>query len=211
MLGRTFLNVLSVISRARRMHMWHRVLFGIVSASGVALLGTSASAATIFGSKLNHEPTPAETCRATNPAKMCSWVLTIAQQNVGHERAPKNGTIVKLRLRSCSAGSFVLQRARAFPSSRQARVIKTGPTINYLGNASNCNGGLFIETFTVNVPVLAGDYLAVVATKVGFIYNSSGDGSLVFDPPLVDGGTFRTAASSGTGAGILMLQAQYND
>lgn len=211
MLGRKVSSVARAASLTGKTSLRDPIFCGAVSAIAFVLLATPASAATIFGSKLNHEPTPAETCRSNAPSKMCSWVLTIAQQNVGHEVAPKTGTIVKVRLRSCSAGSFVLQRARAFPSSRQAKVLKTGPTINYLGNASNCNGGVFIETFAVNVPVLAGDYLSVVATKVGFIYNSSGDGSLVFDPPLVDGGTLRTAASSGTGAGILMLQAEYSN
>lgn len=179
--------------------------------AGFALLGTSAFAATVFGSRLNREPTPAETCKASRPADMCSWVLTIAQQNVGRERAPKNGTIAQLRLRSCSAGSFVLQFARALPADDKARATRTGPAINYKGNPNNCNGGLFIETFNVNVPVLQGEYLSVIATKVGFIYNASGDGTLVFDPLLVDGGAFRTATGTGLGSGILLLQAIYND
>ena len=191
--------------------MSNQVFFGVLGAVGLALLGTSASASTVFGSRLNHEPTPAETCKAGKPADMCSWVLTIAQQNVGHETAPKNGTIAKLRLRSCSAGSFVLQLARAVPSSNQARAVRTGPAINYKGSAVNCSGGNFIETFNVNVPVLAGEYLSVIATKVGFIYNASGDGSLVFDPLLVDGGGFRTTTGTGLGSGILLLQAIYND
>ena len=87
---------------------------------------------------------------------MCSWVMTIAQANVGKEVAPKNGTIAQIKLRSCTPGSFVLQMVRAEPASSQARAIRTGPTINYTGARRNCNGGLFIETFNVNVPVLAG-------------------------------------------------------
>jgi hypothetical protein len=183
---------------------------GIAGAIGLALLGSSAFALTVFGSKLNHEPTPAETCRAAAPFRMCTWVLTIGQQNVGKERAPKNGTINRLVLRSCSAGSFVLQIARGTPATRQFRVMRTGPTINYKGSPSNCSGGLFVEAFTVNVPVLTGEYLAVVATKVGFIYNASGDGSLAYDPPLPDGGPLRVA-SQNTGSGFLLLQAQMNN
>ena len=142
---------------------------------------------------------------------MCSWVMTIAQANVGKEVAPINGTIAKLKLRSCSPGSFVLQLVRAETATDQARAIRTGPTINYVGSRRNCNGGSFIETFNVNVPVLAGERMAVVATKVGFIYNASGDGTLVFDPPLADGGVFRTTDGEGLGSGILLLQAVYND
>ena len=138
--------------------------------------------------------------------------MTIAQGNAGHETAPKAGTIGTLKLRSCTAGSFVLQIARAIPSSHKARVLMTGPEINYKGAASNCNGGpIVIESFTVNVPVHLGNSLSVIATKVGFIYNASGDGSLVFDPPLTDGGPFRAAATSGTGSGMLLLQAQYTN
>jgi hypothetical protein len=191
--------------------MWDRTFVGVVSAIGLILFGTSASATTVFGSRLNHEPTPTEICNSAGPARLCSWVLTIGQQFVGHERAPKNGTIARLLLRSCSAGSFVFQLAVANPATHQARAIRSGPAINYHGNPINCNGGVAIETFNVNIPVIAGEYLAVVATKVGFIYNSSGDGSLVFDPLLPDGGAFRTTSGTGLGSGILLLQAQYND
>ena len=188
--------------------MWKHAFVGV---AGLAFLATSAAAATKFGSKLNHEPTPAETCKANKPGDMCSWVMTIAQQNVGHEAAPKDGTIATVRLRSCSAGSFVLQLAVVDSATDQARAVRTGPAINYQGHRKNCNGGVFIETFTVNVPVFAGEHLAVIATKVGFIYNASGDGTLVFDPLLVDGGEFRTSTGTGLGSGILLLQAVYDD
>jgi hypothetical protein len=191
--------------------MWDRTFVGVVSAIGLILFGTSASATTVFGSRLNHEPTPTEICNSAGPARLCSWVLTIGQQFVGHERAPKNGTIARLLLRSCSAGSFVFQLAVANPATHQARAIRSGPAINYHGNPINCNGGFAIETFNVNIPVIAGEYLAVVATKVGFVYNASGDGTLVFDPLLADGGGFRTTSGVGLGSGMLLLQAQYND
>jgi len=190
--------------------MWNRYLLATIGAMSFAMLATSAPAATMFGSRLNHEPTPPQACRSAQPFKMCSWVLEIAHQNVGRERAPKNGIIAKLRLRSCTPGSFALQVARAIPASNQARVVRTGPTINYRGNPNNCNGGFTFEEFNVNVPVQTGDFLAVLATRVGFIYNASGEGSLVYDPPLADGGAFRVA-SSGTGSGFLLLHALYND
>ena len=190
--------------------MWNQTFFGILGAAGLALCGTSASAATIFGSKLNHEPTPAEVCKQSKPGDMCSWVMTIAQQNAGKEPAPKNGTIAKLKLRSCSPGSFVLQLARVNNETRRAKAVRTGPAINYKGNPINCEGGNVIETFNVNVPVVKGEHLAVIATKVGFIYNASGDGTFVFDPLLVDGGGFRPEGN-GLGSGILLLQAVYDD
>lgn len=188
--------------------MRNQTFFGFLGTVALALLGTSASAATIFGSKLNHEPTPAETCKSSKPGDMCSWVMTIAQQNVGKEPAPKDGTIAKLRLRSCSPGSFVLQLARLSTDGKRARAIRTGPAINYLGSPNNCNGGNVIETFNVNVPVFKGEHLAVIATKVGFIYNASGDGTFVYDPLLADGGPFRPPGN-GLGSGILLLNAEY--
>jgi len=186
------------------------ILSGLAGAMSVALLATPASAATVFGSKLTHEPTPAETCKSNRPSDMCTWVLTTGYQNIGKEKAPKNGTVVQLKLRSCSAGSFVLQMVRASIPNNTARAMRSGPAIVYKGSPVNCNGGNFIETFNVNVPVFAGEYLAVVATKVGFIYNSSGDGSHVFNPLLPDGGGFKSAGD-GLGSGILLLQAIYND
>jgi hypothetical protein len=196
--------------KIRESKMSTRLRAYAIAILGAGLLAGSAMAATSFGSRLNHEPTPPETCRSAQPFKLCTWVLEIGQQNVGHERAPKNGVITKLQLRSCTAGSFALQIARASPSTDQARVVKTGPTINYKGNPGNCDGGLFVETFNINVTVQTGDFLAVLATRVGFIYNASDEGALVFDPPLPDGGPNR-AASNGTGDGFLLLRALYND
>jgi hypothetical protein len=201
--GRSFTNILQEDEMRTK-----TFFFGILTS---ALLALPASAAPVtFGSKLNHEPTPPETCKQSKPGDMCSWVMTIAQANVGHETAPKAGTIAKLRLRSCSAGSFVLQITRTNTAKTTARAITTGPEINYQGSATNCSGGSVIETFTVNVPVRKGDRLAVIATKVGFIYNASGDGTMVFDPPLPDGGPFRAVGNTaGLGSGILLLQAEY--
>lgn len=186
-----------------------RSFLGAACAISVGVFSTPASAATVFGSRLNHEPTPAERCNSNRPSNMCSWVLTTGQQFVGREPAPKDGTIVKLRLRSCSAGSFVLQLVKAANelTGEVQGVRTTGPTINYKGHRKNCNGGTFIETFNVNVPVFQGEYLAVVATRVGFIYNSSGDGSIVLDPPLADGNDLRQSDGTGLGSGILLLQA----
>lgn len=193
--------------------MWTQSFFGAVCAISLVVFGTPVSAATIFGSKLNHEPTPAERCNSNRASDLCSWVLTTGQQFVGHEPAPKDGTVVKLKLRSCSGGSFVLQMVKA--ANQQTGEVQgvrtTGPTINYKGSRKNCNGGIFIETFSVNVPVFQGEYLAVIATKVGFIYNSSGDGSIVLDPPLADGNDLRQSDGTGLGSGILLLQAVYND
>jgi hypothetical protein len=188
----------------------------ILTAAGLGLISlftTPASSATIFGSKLNHQLTPAESCNANKKADMCSWVLTQAQGDPGNEQAPKNGIVDTVRLMACGPGSFVLQTARAKPGQDKAKVVHTGPLINYVGAGRNCNRSrnFVIEEFPVRVKVKTGDYLSVVATKVSFIYNSSGDGSLVFDPPLPDGGPLVKTDGTGLGSGFLMIQAEYND
>jgi hypothetical protein len=188
--------------------MQKRMLFVVLGTVAVAFLSTSVSAsAQIFGSKLNHAPTGVEECwdAAARARRMCTWVMTIAQQNVGKEPAPKNGTIALIRLRACApGGSFVLQLARLNAAGDRARVTRTGPAIVYKGSPG-CN---LIETFQVNVPVLTGEHLAVVAPELRFIYNASGDGTHVFDPLLPDGGPFRIP-SNVNGSGMLLLQAEY--
>ena len=192
--------------------MWGRGFLCIVGVTTFALLSADAWAGQKFGSRLNRQPTPAEECRDDRPDRLCSWVMTIAQNAPGRERAPKDGTIARIRILACSGGTFVLQVARADPANERARVIRSGPLINYRGHPDNCGEEevFRIETFRVNVPVRKGDYLAVVGNKIGFIYNASGDGTLVFDRPLADGARFRRA-SEGTGSGILMLEAEYTD
>ena len=186
--------------------MLNKTLLCLMGAASLALTVTPASAQ-IFGSKLNHAPTGPEQCwdAAAKARRMCTWVMTIAQQNVGKEPAPKNGTIAIIRLRACApGGSFVLQLARLNAAGEKARVTRTGPAIVYKGSAG-CNQ---IETFEVNVPVLKGEHLAVVAPELRFIYNASGDGTHIFDPLLPDGGLFRNP-SNVDGAGMLLLQAEY--
>src|SRR4051812_18655908 len=150
------------------MAMWKRTSLGIVGIIGLAMLGGQAQALTVFGAKLNRQLTGPQACKSTKPSDICTWVLTKAQNNAGHERAPHDGTITQLKLMACGPGSFILQLARGMTSTHQARVLRTGPLINYVGNnARNCIGtsNFFIETFNVSIPVKTGDLLAVVASR----------------------------------------------
>ncbi len=188
--------------------MWNRALLGVFGALSVALVGAEAAGQERFGSRLNHQLTPPAFCDQNNRARICTWLLEIGQKNVGGTRAPRDGTIGKIRLMACTPGTFVLQIARKTQNDR-ARVIRTGPLINYDGDNRNCTTQNFqIEEFAVNVPVQQGDFLAVVANRVSFIYNASGDGSILFSPPLPDGGGLRAANDNLSGDGFLMLQAE---
>jgi hypothetical protein len=198
--------------------MRSQIFLGVVSVLAVTLLSGPASGATRFGARLTSQTQPSNAgngvlCRNNKPSAMCSWVLMDAYQREagganGH-LAPMDGTISKVRLIACAPGSFVLQIGRADPTTDQAMVLQTGPLINYAGDPRHCRGQRYqIETFDVNVPVSQGDYLAVVAPKVGFVRCSSGgDNTLLFDPPLADGGELRTA-TEGEGCWLL-LEAEY--
>lgn len=191
--------------------MTSRNLKILIGAASVLAIGSSASAEEIFGSKLNHQLTPPQYCDQNDKSKVCTWLLEIGQDNPGNTKAPRDGTIGKIRLIACDAGTFVLQIARAKPSADSARVVQSGPLINYKGDKKNCKGNNFaVEEFNVDVPVRSGDYLAVVANRVSFLYNASGDGSLPFFPPLPDGGPTREASNDVDGDGFLMIQAELN-
>src|SRR6478736_6537514 len=104
-------------------------LLAALMLTGVAPLTTSA-AGTRFGAKLTHQtqPTPREWCRDSNHSSKCTWVAVEAFENGGHEKAPRDGTIRKVRLISCVSGSFTVQVARANPSLDKARIVRSGPT-----------------------------------------------------------------------------------
>lgn len=187
--------------------MWSRTLLVTFGAVSLGLLATQAWAADIFGAKFTHQLTPPEFC-TTNKGKMCSWVLLEAQGNAGNETAPRDGIISKIRLVACApGGSFVLQVVHVRPGTRRAKVIRTGPLINYLGTKHNCTASrnFDIEEFSVHVRVRAGDSLGVVATQVRFLYNPGSGPSILFDPPLADGDGLR---HTGLASGFLMLQAE---
>ncbi|MBX3031006.1 MAG: hypothetical protein KF809_12685 [Chloroflexi bacterium] len=195
-----------------------RVLAVLASLILVALPGlpTTAASPVRFGAKLDRftEPTPAERCaqHGSIPAgSTCTWVAAVAFQNAGKHKAPKNGTIGKIRLISCVAGSFTVQAARKQSGSQKFKVVRSGPTINYKKDTrSQCGGDGFddfkIQSFNVNFTVKKGDYIAVKAKKVGFMRNSSSGDTLLFEPPLKVGGGFK---SKDTTTGSMLIQFQY--
>ena len=67
-----------------------------------------------------------------------------AYENGDNYRAPRNGTIRRVRLISCVAGSFRVQVAPARPfagDDGEAKIVRQGPTIHYAkDNQSECGG-----------------------------------------------------------------------
>ena len=197
----------------------------LISLLLVAMQAVPASAAPVrFGAKLSNtsQPTGAESCDQNSGIPnhaTCTWVALSAFENGDHFRAPKDGTIGKVRLITCAPGVFTLQLARVKPLLHRAKVVRNGPVIHYAADPravdnnpdTFCGGDngddYIIQGFPVTVHVNQGDYIAVSARKPGFIHNSGGGPQLLFAPPLSPGGSFQTA--DGDSSADLMLQLVY--
>jgi hypothetical protein len=186
-------------------------LAGALVLVGAQSLGASGAAAKSFGARLtkSSQPANAESGRACadeiDGAGACTWVSVEAYRNGGHERAPRSGTIGKVRLVSCVAGSFRLQFAAVQPNQDRARVVRNGPLIRYQADPRQVDGDentfcggdegddYLIQTFNVDTHVNKGEYIAIRTARTGTLYCSGGSGVLLFSPPLGPGGANRTA------------------
>jgi hypothetical protein len=135
--------------------------------------------------------------------------MKVAYQNVPGTRAPKNGTIDRVRLISCTAGSFTVQVARKQSGTQRFKVVKSPKTISYARDTrAECGGedgdDYRIQSFSVNFTVKKGDYIAVKARRVGFMNSSSSGDTYLFEPPL--GSSYR---SRDTTTGNMLIQYQY--
>jgi len=170
-----------------------RLFLVTVVCAAFAALAASARATFMFGSKLDTtvQPSNAESPHPCgHPARPCTWVMNEAygRPDGGH-KAPKPGTITKIRLIAGDAGSFRLQivRAHATPGGFEAKAVRNGPRIEYKGQPDP-NEPFKVETFSVHVHVSKGDRLAIKAKKTSTLRCSSGGpNALLFDPPLVPG------------------------
>ncbi len=168
-----------------------------------------------FGAKL--DPTvqpsnslPAHPCSQLNPGSACTMIENDAYGRAGVERAPKSGTIKKIRLVAGGPGSFKLQIAEVKQSTLhgadKARVVRNGPTIHYQGqDQSNWDTDRYrVESFPVNVRVHKGQYLALRGKYTSMVRCSSGgDNTLIYQPALLAGGGF-SKASDTDGCWLLM-------
>lgn len=168
-----------------------------------------------FGAKL--DPTvqpsnslPAHPCNQLSPGTTCTMIENDAYGRAGVERAPKSGTIKRIRLVAGGPGSFKLQIAEVKQSTlhgaNKARVVRNGPTISYQGqDQSNWDSDRYrVESFPVNVPVHRGQYLALRGKYTSMVRCSSGgDNTLIYQPALLAGGGFRSASDT-DGCWLLM-------
>lgn len=187
----------------------------LVLALGVAaLMAVPASGfAASFGAKLNSTIQPSNSLPAhkcdNGPAQQCTRVLMDAYNNAGHEKAPKDGVISKVKLIAGGEGHFRLQIAKAKPGQEKAKIVRQGPRIDYEGQGPGFDEPYNVEKFNVHVPVHEGEYLAIKARKTSMLRCSSGGpNQLLFQPALPVGGPFEPATH--TDGCWLLLQAVYS-
>jgi hypothetical protein len=203
-----------------RRRLWFSGLIVSLLMTAMPALPAGAATPVRFGARLTHstQPTPAETCHQNTggPAgSLCTWVAVVAFENMAtgnHQKAPKDGRIARVRLISCVGGRFTVQVARKQAGTQRYKVVKNGPTLTYVKDtqAGGCGGdegdNYIIQSRPVSFTVKKGDYIAVRASKVGFIHNSSSGDSFLYRPPLASGGSYRSRSGE---SGGLLIQFQY--
>jgi len=176
-------------------------LVGIAAAALLVLSAASSASAvqTAFGGNFNPntDPDNASPPQECPDAGACTWVMNFAFKGSGTTqlplRAPKNGTIGKIKLLAAESGSFRLYLARTKNNPTRSKLVRKGPSISYNGNGGGgCAPNCTIETFNINLTVKQGDILAFRAAEASFLRcNSGGARILNFQPPLAVGGSFQ--------------------
>jgi hypothetical protein len=164
-----------------------------------------------FGAKLDPTVQPsnslhAHPCSQENPGAACTMIENDAYGRPGVERAPKTGTIKKIRLIAGGPGDFRLRVAKVKRATNEAKVVASGPKISYTGqgDANWDSDDYKVESFDVNVPVKKGQQLALRGNYTSMVRCSSGGpNTLIYQPPLTLGGPFAPATDT-DGCWILM-------
>jgi hypothetical protein len=149
---------------------------------------------------------PAHPCSQDTPGQPCTMIENDAYGRAGVERAPKTGTIKRIRLIAGGPGSFRLQIAKVKQTTNEAKVVASGPKISYSGqsDANWEDDDYKVESFAVNVPVKKGQQLALRGNYTSMVRCSSGGpNTLIYQPPLAVGAPFAPATDT-DGCWILM-------
>jgi hypothetical protein len=198
-------------------HFARTAIATALAATALAAIPAQGSAAVKFGTDLNPTVQPSNSlpkhpCTHQDPGKSCTRVESVSYGNPGHERAPKSGTIKKIRVIAGGPGQFRLQIAKVkvdtIGMDNTAKVVRDGPVIHYQGQSDqNWNTDHYnVESFKVNVPVHNGEYLAMRSKYTSALRCSSGgDNQLIYQPSLLAGGGFQNASS--TDGCWMLLQA----
>jgi hypothetical protein len=168
----------------------------MLAAFGVLLLVPAASpAATIFGSRLNHDPTT-RGCTATDACTLMSFIVpTDPNGDPDSSGSPVSGVITKFRVRAYAvdqAGTVTLRVgdiSRPNPSDQTtavATIAGTGPTVPI---PLSDDPETPVREFDAHLPIKQGQHLALdPSATVSAVYASSGNKfTYSFEPPLVEG------------------------
>ncbi len=176
-------------------------LVSAVAALAALLLVPAASHATTytFGTRLDHEPSnsaPGHNCRedgSDDPTPPCTRVaIDMGDAVPGGLTAPRNGTIVKLRVRAGALGDLTfrvvkLKQLGYDPSLGDfagfGKGVGTGPSVHVAGRGFDESNP--IEEFPAHLKVHKGDYLAIDSAATSVLYCSGGgNNQLIFSPTL---------------------------
>ncbi len=183
-----------------------RVAIALVATFTVlALIPALGHAATKFGAELNGEVQPSNAsvdgapCIIGDPGNCTRVSMEAYGRPDGGERAPKDGTIKKIRVISQGPDTFRLQIAEAKANQERAKVVYSGPKLQSEGQDPNADPDdpYKVETFKVDAPVEKGQYLATKSKRSSMLRCSSGGpNQLLFQPALGLNGPFETATDT---------------
>ncbi len=177
-----------------------RLISAVAALAALLLVPAASHAKTYtFGTRLDHEPSnsaPGHNCRedgSDDPTPPCTRVAIDEGAAVpGGLTAPRNGTIVKFRVRAGAPGQITFRLVRLRNLGYDAtlgdfagfgRGAGVGPTVYPQGR------GFYdykpVEEFPAHLRVRKGDYLAIDSTSTSVLYCSGGgNNQLIFSPAL---------------------------
>jgi hypothetical protein len=200
-----------------------------VLACAAALVGmlafvAAAQGATKFGSDLRNndgtvtQPTGFRNCQqdanALTAGKPCDRVAVQYQDTGspgGNKKAPKTGTIKRIKLVALKKGSFKFELAKVKNfhggDNGKAKIVDRGPKIKHKSSVSG--NDYKIQTFRVHMHVKKGEYLAIKSRKTSLLKCQSGSTEqLLYQPLLPVGGPFEDNLGHRSNC-TLLLQAVY--
>jgi len=176
-------------------------LVSAVAALAALLLVPAASRATTytFGTRLDHEPSnsaPGHNCKedgSDDATPACTRVaIDMGDAVAGGLTAPRDGTIIKFRVRAGAPGELTFRLAKLKqlgydPSLGDfagfGKSAGAGPTVHVEGRGFDETNP--VEELPAHLKVHKGDYLAIDSTSTSVLYCSGGGSNqLIFSPAL---------------------------
>jgi hypothetical protein len=187
-------------------HLKRRLTILVLAITAATLLVPAlAQAATVFGSRLNHDPANSGECEALGTCTLVSFIHPSDPNGDPYAGgAPVDGVITKFRIRAyinvepqqVTFRVADITRDAGDDSTALATAAGSGPTVTLAENEGALEAP--IQEFAGRVPVKKGQHLAIDAGKyVQATVNDSGDKfSYVYSPPLVAGSGARGSTES---------------